>query len=93
MGLRTYSLFVRETGGFKMKRSQIALIIFFCGIAILCIALFGIYKDFFAPRIGPIGTGKYHWTTYATYTSAIIAGFCYSTLGIVMYIKNKRTES
>ena len=76
-----------------MKRSRAALIIIFCGATILCIALFGIYKDFFTPRIGPIGIGKYHWTTYAIYTSAIIGGFCYSTLGIVMYIKNKRAKS
>lgn len=75
-----------------MKKSQKALILIFCGLAVLCIALFGIYKDFFAPRIGPIGTGEYHWTTYATYTSAIIGGFCYSIFGVVMYIKNKRVK-
>lgn len=75
-----------------MKKSQTALIIIFCGFAILCIALFGIYNDFFKPRIGPIGTGEYHWTTYATYTSAIIGGFCYSIFGVVMYIKNKRVK-
>ena len=76
-----------------MKKSQTALIIIFGGVAVLCIALFGIYKDFFAPRIGPIGTGKYHWTTYATYTSALVGGFCYSAFGVVMYIKTKRAES
>lgn len=76
-----------------MNKSQKALIITFCGVAVLCIALFGIYKDFLAPRIGPIGTGKYHWTTYATYTSAVIGGVCYSTLGIVMYLKTKRSAS
>ena len=76
-----------------MKKNQKALIIICCSVMVLCIAFFGIYKDFFAPRIGPLGTGKYHWTTYATYTSAIIGGFCFSVFGVVMYIKTNREKA
>lgn len=73
-----------------MKRRYAAFLVFFCGFTILCVALFGIYKDFFAPRLGPLGTGEYAWITYAIYTSAFIGGLCYSVLGVIMYVKTKR---
>lgn len=76
-----------------MKTGHKALVAIWGGIAILCLALFGIYKVVFTPRIGPIGTGEYHWTTYVIFTSSILSGICFSTLGIAMYLKNKQAKS
>lgn len=76
-----------------MKKEQKVLLALFGGIAILCLALFGIYKVFFTPRIGPIGTGDYHWTTYVIFTTSIVSGICFSSLGIAMYLNNKQAKS
>lgn len=76
-----------------MKTGQKALVAIFGGIATLCLALFGIYKVFFTPRIGPIGTGEYHWTTYVIFTSMILSSTCFSLLGITIYLKNKQVKS
>ena len=76
-----------------MKASQKARVVILGGITIFCLALFGIYKVFFTPRIGPIGTGEYHWTTYVIFTSMILSSICFSLLGITMYLKNKQVKS
>ena len=72
-----------------MNKRTLSIFVLLGGISILCIALFTAYKDFFVPRIGPIGTGERAWTVYAMHASFIIIGLYNCILGTYLLIKNK----
>ena len=75
-----------------MKKKHSAYVILFFGLSTLCLTLYGIYKEFYAPRIGPLGSGEYNMSVYATITSSIILGVGFTVIGIIVYIQSKREE-
>ena len=70
-----------------MKKRNAGIVMLVCGVFLLLLAAFGIYKDFIAPKLGPIGNGEYNWTVYAGYTAAIVGGVVYTFLGTVNLLK------
>lgn len=75
-----------------MNKKQAAYISLFFGLSTLCLTLYGIYKTFYAPRIGPLGSGEYNMSVYAAITSSIILGVGFTSIGIIVYIQSKREE-
>ncbi|MEO4054897.1 hypothetical protein [Solibacillus sp. CAU 1738] len=59
------------------------------GSILLLFTLTMMYMDFIVPKIGPIGSGKRHWTTYATYTSSLLGAICFTSCGIIGWFKLK----
>ena len=75
-----------------MKKRNAAIVMLVCGVFVLFLAVFGIYKDFFEPRLGPLGTGHREWTVYAGYTAALLGGLCYTLFGAYLLLKVKASQ-
>ncbi|MEG0385585.1 hypothetical protein [Solibacillus cecembensis] len=74
-----------------MTKIQVIILIS-TGSVLFLFTLAMMYMDFFVPKIGPIGDGKRHWTTYSTYTSSLLGAICFTTYGIIGWYKlNKQT--
>lgn len=73
-----------------MKKQTAAKVVFTTGVLLFLLTVFSIYKDFYEPKIGPIGTGERHWTTYATYTSAVIGSIVYTLYGAYLLIQSSK---
>lgn len=72
-----------------MTKIQVIILIS-TGSLLFLLTLTMMYMDFFIPKIGPIGNGKRHWTTYAFYTSSLFSGFCLTAYGIIGWFKLNR---